>query len=235
MKKNLLLLILIILVLYLVYKRNFGYFSVKKYYKKEFDFNNNNYRFYDFITRNTIIPSSDVNNYYLFDKFNINKNDVLLDIGCGNCFNLLNLNRYLNFKKLIGIDIDIHNIKKCKKNLSLINENKFNILNKNAITYNIPTDVNYIYMYNPFQKNFNINYKIDKDELEIYKKVIKNIKISLKKKYRKIKLIFLNINPSHDKNLKILELLKKNFNMIEMEKYKYNNIFSNMKYAIFSN
>ena len=225
MDKNILGYILLILIIYIIYKRNIGYFKVKKMYKKNFDFTNDSYKYYDFITRNMIIPSSDINNIYLIKKYKKNDNDVLLDYGSGNCYNLLNINKSLKFKKLIGIEIDNFNYKKCKKNINLIKDDKFIILNKNAIDYKVPDMVTHIYLYNPFQKNYNINYRINKEEIDVYKKVIKNIKESIKKKNREIIIIFLNINPDHDKEGEILKLFKKNFKTLEINKYKYNNIF----------
>jgi hypothetical protein len=238
MRRKILSFILIILIIYIIYKRNIGYIKLKKLYNKNFDFNNNSYKYYDIITRFTIQPSSDIKNTYLFDKFKINKKDVILDYGSGNCFNLLNINKSSNFKKLIGVEIDEHNFNKCLKNLNLLEDNyknKFKIINKNAENYKIPNDVTYIYFFNPFQRNYNIGYKIEQKELKTYKKVIENILDSIKEKKRKITIIFMNITPNHDKEQKIFKLFKMNFKILEFNKYKFNNLFSNMKYAIFTN
>ena len=238
MEKKILKIILFFLLFYIFYKRNIGYIKIKKKYKKNFDFNNNSYKYYNLITRYTITPSSDINNIYLFKKFKINEEDVVLDFGSGNCFNLLNINKSLKFKKLIGVEIDEYNYNKCLKNINLLKnseKNKFKIINENAENFKIPNDVTYIYFFNPFQKNYNIEYKIQKEELITYEKVIKNILKSLKKRKRKIKIIFINIIPNHDKNEQIMKLFKKNFKIIELNKYKFNNLFSNMKYAIFTN
>ena len=45
----------------------------------------------------------------------------------------------------------------------------------------------------------------------------------------------MNITPNHDKEQKIFKLFKMNFKILEFNKYKFNNLFSNMKYAIFTN
>ena len=148
----------------------------------------------------------------ILDKFNITEKDSFLDIGCGNGYNLLYVNLRYSFKKIIGLEIDEKTYKLCKHNIDLIHSKKIDIYNINAVNYKIPNDVNYIYLFNPFAKDYYIR-KIDRNELASYRKIILNIKNSYLQNPRKIIIIFLNITPINDVNkeisINIICMLKK--------------------------
>jgi len=203
-----------------------------KIYKKPFIFNNFNYKYYHFYNRIFTIFNSSSKCISLLDKFKISNNDSFLDVGSGNAYNLLYVNNKYKFKSIYGVDIDKNIYKSAKYNLSLIKSKKIINHNIDIINYKIPSDVTYIYLFNPFAKQF-YSKKIDNDELDKYKQLIKNIKLSYKKNPRKITIIFVNVKPGSDKEEDIFKLFSNNF-----ELYEYNDISLNIllstKYAIFT-
>jgi len=203
-----------------------------KIYKKPFIFNNFNYKYYHFYNRIFTIFNSSSKCISLLDKFQISNNDSLLDVGSGNGYNLLFSKYKYNFKSIYGVEIDENIYKSANYNLSLIKSNKIKNSNIDVIKYKIPSDVTYIYLFNPFAKQF-YSKKIDIDELDKYKQLIKNIKLSYKKNPRKITIIFVNVKPDSDNEEDIFNLFSNNFKL-----YEYNNVSLNLllstKYAIFT-
>ena len=197
-------------------------------YNTKFSFNKLNFNYYNFITKLIINPRSSKNFLNILKKLNINNKDVILDIGSGDGYNLLYFNKFYNFKKIYGIEIDqnIYNIS--KNNINLIKNKKISLIKNDILKFEIPNNVNYIYLFNPFQKNYITNYFLnEKNHIKSYEILINNINKSLNLKDRKITIIFVNINSQ------IISLFKKHF------KLKYNgkvhvNLFLNTNYAIFT-
>jgi 16S rRNA G966 N2-methylase RsmD len=203
-----------------------------KSYQKPFVFKNYNYEYYNIITRLFIIFNSSSHSISLLDKFKISSNDAFLDIGSGNGYNLLYVNKKYNFKNLYGVEINKNTYDAAKYNLNLINSNKIKNYNQDVTKFNIPKDVNYIYLFNPFAKEF-YSKKIDKDELEKYKKLINKIKISYNKKPRQINIIFVNIKPDSDQEKEVYQLFCNNFNLYDEGSVNIN-LLLKTKYAIFN-
>jgi len=62
-------------------------------------------------------PKHRIMNYHKFFVDNVNSNDVVLDIGCGNGALTYDLSKKV--KKVVGIDLNKENIKLLKKNILL--------------------------------------------------------------------------------------------------------------------
>jgi SAM-dependent methyltransferase len=91
-----------------------------------------------------------------FSFIGINFSDIsLLDIGCG-FGKVLNWGMILNFKHVIGIDLDQSAIDKANFNCNQLNKKgyltKFQVISCDATNYNIPKDINVIYIANSFGK-----------------------------------------------------------------------------------
>ena len=227
---SIILILLLIIIYYNIYYADNN--NLINTYKKPFIFNNFNYKYYNLYNRFFVIFNSSSKCISLLNKFKISNNDSLLDVGSGNGHNLLYVNYKYKFKTIYGVEIDKKVYDSAQYNLNLINLNKIKNYNIDATKYKIPTDVTYIYLFNPFAKQFYPK-KIDADELDKYKKLIKNIKLSFKKKPRQITIIFVNVKPDSDKEKEIFKLFSNNFSL-----YEYNNVSMNIllstKYAIFT-
>tara|TARA_B100001248_G_scaffold5140_1_gene3690 strand:- start:87 stop:788 length:702 start_codon:yes stop_codon:yes gene_type:complete len=224
-----LILFIIIILIYNIY--SYDKYSIKKDYNKKFKFNNLNYHYYPFYLRPITIFNSSSNCISILDKFDISSNDSFLDIGSGDGYILLYVNKKYNFKSIYGVEIDEKIYNQSLYNINLINTNKIKVYNKDATKFKIPKDVNYIYLFNPFAKVF-YKKKIDNDELEKYNNIVSNIKKSYKENPRKITIIFTNIRSNSDKDNEILKLFSKNFKIIEENKL-FMNIVLKINYAIF--
>ena len=223
-------LFIILLIYYKIYYSDNN--NLIKLYQKPFVFKNYNYEYYNLITRLFIIFNSSSYSISLLDKFKISSNDAFLDIGSGNGYNLLYINKKYKFKNLYGVEINKRTYEAANYNLSLINSNKIKNYNQDVTTFNIPKDVNYIYLFNPFAKKF-YSKKIDQDELEKYKKLVNRIKISYNKNPRQINIIFVNIKPDSDKEEKVYQLFCNNFNLYDEGSVNMN-LLLKTKYAIFN-
>ena len=224
-----LILFLILILIYNIY--SYDKYIIKRHYNKNFKFNNLNYHYYPFYIRPITILNSSSNCISIFDKFNISSKDSFLDIGSGDGYILLYVNKKYNFKSIYGVEIDQKIYNQSLYNINLINSNKIKIYNKDATKFKIPYDVNYIYLFNPFAKVF-YKKKIDYDELQKYNNIILNIKKSYKQNPRKITIVFTNIRSNSDKDNEILKLFSKNFKIVEENKL-YMNIVLKINYAIF--
>ena len=129
---------------------------------------------------------------------------VLLDIGSGDGLVLLYVNKFYNFKKIIGVELDKNIYNKSLDNINKIKNNRIEIININSINYNIPIYINFIYIFNSF------------NEIIYYIKLIKNINNSFYRKKREIVIFLINIKKN------ILDLFKFEFDIIEYE--QINNI-----------
>lgn len=117
----------------------------------------------------------------LFKEFNINKNDCIVDFGCGKG----RLNFYANNKfncKVTGIEMDEYYIEECNKNkLSYLEKHSSNkcdisFINCLAEEYKIDDKDNIFYFFNPFS-------------VQIFMKVVENILDSIIKNKREIYIV----------------------------------------------
>lgn len=91
-----------------------------------------------------------------FSFIDINYSDIcLLDIGCG-FGKVLNWGMIFNFKEVTGVDLDKSAISKTIDNCNNVQKRgyttKFNVIQHDAATYNIPEGINVIYIANSFGK-----------------------------------------------------------------------------------
>lgn len=217
-------LLIILIILILFYKINYDTNHINYIYNKNFYFNKFKYNYYDMFSKIMITPRSCIQYLKIFDNFRISNNDVVLDIGSGDGLNLLYFNYYHNFKEIIGVEIDQTIYEISKKNIFLSESKKIKLINNNILNYEIPYNVNYIYLFNPFQKNYLFN-SYD-EEKRNYDVLIKNILKSYNNNQRKITIIFMNIENE------ILNFFKKYFSSVNVNKTYY--LFLKVQYAIFT-
>ena len=203
--KYIFIVLLIILILKDKYKEYKNILTLKKLYNKNFNFNKYNYNYYKTFTKIISRVRSNPDEMDIINYNNINSNDVILDIGSGDGYTLLYLNKKYNFKKLIGIEIDKNIYDISKKNINLINSNKIELINKNIIEYEIPKNVNYIYLFNPLDNNLFYN----TNNIKYYNIIINNIIKSYLINNRFIYVIFINISQ------KLVDLFSNNFLIIK--------------------
>lgn len=114
--------------------------------------------------------------------FNISSSDVFLDIGSGKGRTMLLAGRY-PFNRIIGVEVSekLNRIAECNvKNMKqrLVCKN-YEFVTSNALEYEIPATVTYIYLFNPF------TYKV-------LQKVLLNIKDSIRQNPRNVILMYYN-------------------------------------------
>ena len=118
----------------------------------------------------------------IFDKVNIAGVNHFLDIGCGKgramCVAVAN-----GCKNVTGIDFSKELCMDALNNLTLLQQKhpamQAKVINTDAFTYQIPSDVDCIFLFNPFDDYLMMG-------------VVKNIKLSLKLHPRPIKIIYAN-------------------------------------------
>ena len=197
--------IIFILFCYIYFTKDIDYLNQS--YQKKFIFNKYSYNYYGIFTKIILIPRSSIKYLDVLQKLNLNKNDVILDIGSGDGFNLLYFNKKYNFKKIIGVEIDKNIYEISKSNIGMIDNKKIEIYNENILKYDFPTDISIFYLFNPFEQNYFIK---DKEEYNKYFLLANKIKNSYLSNRRSIKIIFMNLNDN-----KINEIFKKYFNVLE--------------------
>ncbi len=148
----------------------------------------------------------------LLKKLNLENNTVLVDIGSGKGRVLIVASEF-NFKEVRGIEFSSNLCKIAIKNVENykskdVTETKFDIINMDASKYEFEDDESVIFLYNPF------------DEY-ILNKVLKNIEISLKRKQRKLLMIY-----AYPVNCSIIE---KNIPIKKIDNYK----FWDMEFAVY--
>lgn len=117
----------------------------------------------------------------LFNELKLNEDDCFVDFGCGKGRVLFYLNSLYNCK-IKGIEANpltfdeaVENLETYSSNLKKYNNN-ISLIFQTAETYKVEKEDNVFYFFNPFS-------------IVIFRKVIENIKRSLKKHPRKIKII----------------------------------------------
>ena len=229
---NIILFILIIVLILYYKEKTKDLHFLNKIYKQKFKFNKFKYKYYNFLSNLIVNPRSNIKIINIFHRFYIKSNDVFLDIGSGDGFNLLYMNKFHKFKKIIGVEIDKNIFELSVKNISLIRNHKIKLVNNDILNYIIPSNVTYIYLFNPFAKYY-FKSKISIEELNKYKLLINNIKNSYLLKYRKITIVFANITPINDSEKKILKLFTNNFKTSEINNIKFS-MFESVDIGIFT-
>lgn len=96
------------------------------------------------------------NAYEITDIYTLNKilkdmkiqdDNIILDIGCGKGAAIYIFNRY--FKNIYGVEFDTELYNICCNNMKKLNIYA-KIINIDINNYAIPTNINYIFMFNPF-------------------------------------------------------------------------------------
>lgn len=111
-------------------------------------------------------------------NFSINKNDSILDIGCGKGGALITFSKF-DFQVVDGLDISDDLLSIAKTNFKKLNIRKVKLFQANAVTFTNLDNYTFIYMANPFPCN-------------IVKSVMLNLDMSIKKHPREITLIYYN-------------------------------------------
>jgi len=118
----------------------------------------------------------------IFEKVNMKNINHLLDIGCGKG-RAICVAAAMGCRKVSGIDFSKQLCMDALNNLTIVQQNhpslQAKIINSDAFIYQIPTDVDCIFLFNPFD-----NY--------LMMGVVKNIELSLKQNPRPIKIIYAN-------------------------------------------
>jgi 16S rRNA G966 N2-methylase RsmD len=125
----------------------------------------------------------------IFEQLKINEQSHFLDIGCGKG-RAMCVAADKGFNKVSGIDFSKEFCSAAKKNLAITKQKftglQYNVINNDAFYFEIPTDVDFIFMFNPF------------DEI-IMDAVAENILESFEITPRKITLLY--ANPLHKEKL----------------------------------
>jgi precorrin-6B methylase 2 len=130
----------------------------------------------------------------------ITNSNSFMDIGCGKGFVLIMASQY-PFAKIAGIELSEKMYQTCLKNLKKHDLETVDIILKNATDVSFEYDeYDTFFMYNPFKEN-------------VVKKVVRNLINSVKRKPRKIVMIY--HNPLHgnifiEQGFKIIEKLNDN-------------------------
>lgn len=149
----------------------------------------------------------------------IQMDDAFLDIGCGKGY-LLYLIHRMGFRRIHGIELSSDLCKIANKNMQALNlSDKITVDCINATEFRNFEDYSILYMFNPFYE-------------DTMKTVIDNVEDSLRKKPRKLTIIYLN-PCCHNilDNCKLLRLKQKRFVRLynpfkkRLEVYYYSSIY----------
>lgn len=157
---------------------------------------------------------------YLFTKYPFEKDDHLVDFGCGKGRAII-MAAYFRCPTVTGIEIDLMRYNCLKKNvqnftIAANNKSSFHLLNINASELIVEDSINKFFFFNPFH-------------LKIYIRVIRCINNSLQSVPRKCWLIFYRPVPS---TLEYIERLG-TFKKMEQSIVNFNGKY--ILYAIYSN
>jgi SAM-dependent methyltransferase len=126
-------------------------------------------------------PYSDTGREYLqtvLSSFNITETDAIVDFGSGKGGALITLSDY-PFAQITGVEISEDLVKVAKNNLDRLRIKNVTLICGDARDLKDIDDYNYFYFFNPFP-------------CSVMQDVMANIKQSLKKKSRRITIIYLN-------------------------------------------
>lgn len=127
---------------------------------------------------NSYAPINWLDLQQIFSHYQISDQDIFLDLGCGKGRALFCAYKF-PFKKIIGVEISPLLFNIAQKNLKKFkhSQNRIKILHCDAQFFMIPDDVTFIFLFNPFKKN-------------VFLKVIDNIKESINRSPRTLRLIY---------------------------------------------
>ncbi len=108
----------------------------------------------------------------------IQEGDAIIDFGCGKGGALMAFSE-CPFAKITGIDISNKLVTIAKNNLSKLKITNAEVFCCDAKEFNMLDDYNYVYFFNPFP-------------CSVMRKVMENIQLSLSRKKRELKIIYLN-------------------------------------------
>ena len=121
----------------------------------------------------------------IFKQLNIEQYNHFLDMGCGKG-RAMCIAAHKGFKQVTGIDFSKELCDAAKENLAVTKQKiptlHYTIINNDAFYFDIPGDVNCVFLFNPF------------DEM-IMSGVVNNISAGLKSHPRKVNVIY--VNPLH--------------------------------------
>lgn len=80
------------------------------------------------------------------------KPKYFIDVGCGKGKQCIYAHKYFKFESIIGIDFSKDLIDIANKNLSKLNYNTINFLVADALTWKLPNEYCFIFIYNPFNE-----------------------------------------------------------------------------------
>jgi len=119
---------------------------------------------------------------YTFQHLPPSSRNHFIDIGCGMGRTMCVAAHY-GFKKVSGIDFSKKFCDIAKDNLAITHQMEpsfdFNVINKNALNFEIPSDADCLFFFNPFNET-------------VMKKVINNVMKSLKKKPHDLYIAYVN-------------------------------------------
>ena len=112
---DMLIILLITFLIYLNYDCWYDKFYLNKLYNKRFYLNSSDFNYYNYFIQMTINPQSSRKFIEVFKKLQFNENDVILDIGCGNGYMLLLLNKFFKLKNFMVLKLTIIYFRYVKK------------------------------------------------------------------------------------------------------------------------
>ncbi|MGA1823441.1 MAG: class I SAM-dependent methyltransferase [bacterium] len=128
--------------------------------------------------------------------------DVFIDMGSGKGRVMIIAGRY-PFKRIIGVDVSSKLNRICEQNIRKMQARlkckEFVHITTNAINYQIPDDATFIFFFNPFP-------------LEVMDTVMTQIKKSLNRHHRSIKIIW--YNPKYDREIERIHSIEKTGSII---------------------
>jgi len=114
----------------------------------------------------------------VLNSLDIKQGDAVVDLGCGKGGALITLSEY-NFSKISGVEISAELIRIAKKNLERLKVRNVEFFCCDAKNFQWFDNYNYVYLYNPFPCSVMLD-------------VIENLSLSIKRKPRKVTMIYLN-------------------------------------------
>ncbi|MBL4601838.1 MAG: hypothetical protein JKY84_03750 [Emcibacteraceae bacterium] len=116
--------------------------------------------------------------YKLISKLNIQENDAIIDIGCGQGSAIRTMHKF-PFKRIDGIEIAKEIAAIAIKNFQLLKNDRSNIFIKDAVKFTSYDNYNIFYIFNPFPP-------------EIFAQVITKINDSIKDSNKEAIIIYIN-------------------------------------------
>lgn len=131
----------------------------------------------------------------VFADIGISGEDSIIDLGCGKAYTLFYFAKF-PFKKIGGVELSNYLYGIAKKNMDKLGDKRCFLYHSNATSFTEFDEYNIIYMFNPFRS-------------DIMKKVMENLKESIRRNPRQVVIIY-KIPAEHDTIIEsgCFELLK---------------------------